>query len=108
MAGLILGIGIWVGAVNADRKSFKTFMEKVERKIDRILERLPAPPVQSASPIQLTDFGREISTTGSAFESARKHAPNLIADADEKEEFEIFDLCFAYVENSFNSDSEFA
>ena len=68
-AGLVYGIvrgsialGEWIGAVNADRVAFKEFMSRIEGKIDRIFERLSPPPTAaSASPIRLTDFGKQIS-----------------------------------------------
>ena len=41
IAGLIFGIGAWVGAVNADRRSFKEFMTEVRDDLKKILARLP-------------------------------------------------------------------
>ena len=81
---------------------------KVQETLKRILERLAPPPaVGGRSPIQLTDFGRELSATGSAAEWARTHAPDLQAEAVGKEEFEVFDMCVSYVENLFGSDADF-
>lgn len=111
----VFKFGKWVGAVNADRGAFKTFMERVEGKFDKIEERLaeifgrlpPPPATVSASPIQLTDFGREISSTGSADDWAHANAYRLAKEAADKEEFEVFDLCVAYVEKVFAEDQDF-
>ena len=108
LIGIVLSVGMWVGAVNTDRKSFRDFMSKVNGKIDRILERLPVPPaVQSTSPVQLTEFGQKISTTVSAKAWAITHAPRLVAEATGKEEFDVFEICVAYVQQQSDDDPEF-
>ena len=100
---LILGAGMWIGAVNTDRKSFKDFMSKVDNKIDRILERLPAPSaVQSASPVQLTEFGKKISATADAKAWASDHAQDLVQKTSGKPEFEVFETCVEYVKTQLN------
>ena len=50
LATALVGIGIWIGAVNADRKSFKEVMREVRDDIREarddikaILSRLPSP-----------------------------------------------------------------
>ena len=53
IAGLITAgfkIGRWVGAVNTDRKSFNAFMERVEKKLDSIFERLASIPRPTTTP----------------------------------------------------------
>lgn len=62
IAGLIFGIGAWVGAVNADRRSFKEFMTEVRDDLKKILARLPPRVFAGESPIELTDLGKNIST----------------------------------------------
>ncbi|MDE0201340.1 MAG: hypothetical protein OXK73_02770 [Rhodospirillaceae bacterium] len=104
----VFKFGKWVGAVNTDRDAFKEFMKEVRGALAEIFRRLPTPPATvSASPIQLSDFGREISATGDASAWAGGHAPDLEAEAAGKEEFEVFDLCVAYVEKVFAEDEEF-
>ena len=83
-------------------------LAEVRADIKKILERpVPRTTVDPHSPIQLNDFGREVSTTGSVNEWARTNAPNLEADAVGKEEFEVFDLCVSYVESLFEGDTDF-
>ncbi len=65
IGGVVVGafrFGGWVGRVDSDRTAFKEFMTEMRRDIAEILLRLsPTPTATAASPIQLTDFGREIS-----------------------------------------------
>ena len=66
IAGLIFGIGAWVGAVNADRRSFKEFMTEVRDDLNKILARLPPRVFAGESPIELTDLGKNISARSTA------------------------------------------
>ena len=63
--------------------------------------------MQSHSPVRLTDFGRKISAAASAAKWAESHAPNLAREVPGKPEFEVFDLCVAYVEERFEDDEDF-
>ena len=77
-------------------------------RIKEILKRLPAPsPVQSRSPIQLTEFGEGISESISAVDQAKNEASYLIDNARGKEEFEIFELCVSFISEKFEKDPEF-
>lgn len=107
--GLVFGVGQWVGGVNADRASFKAFMEKIDGKIDRILERMSFPPqsTKSESPVRLTEFGKKLSATAKATDWAAANAPELVSGAMGKEEFEVFDICVDRVQTSFESDADF-
>lgn len=99
----------WTGYVSTTLKSIEENVQKGFEEIRTTLYgRLDTRLVSEArSPIQLSAFGRDVSATGSAHEWARAHAPNLEADLADKEEFEIFDLCAAYVEKLFGDDSKF-
>ena len=103
--GAAFAIGNWVGAVNADRKSFRAFMAEIREKLDRILERLPPPAtVQPGSPVQLTGFGEKISTGLAVKAWAAGEAPELADRACGKQPFEIFELCLDHVERRFAED----
>lgn len=83
-------------------------LDEVRADIKRILERPGLrDTVEAHSPIQLTDFGREISSTGSVNKWARAHAPNLQANVARKEEFEVFEMCVSYVDGLFDTDANF-
>ena len=117
IAGIIWGMGQWVGTVNSDRKSFKTFIKdfrkevrndikEVRSDVKKILTRL-SPAVAGHSPVQLTNFGRTISEAASATEWATTEAPSLVEAVKSKEEFEIYEACIDYVSSKFADDSEF-
>ena len=108
VVGLVFGVGRWVGGVNADRASFKAFMEKIDGKIDRILERMSSQPpsTKPESPVQLTEFGKKLSATAKATDWATANAPELVSHATGKEEFEVFDICVDRVRTSFESDAD--
>ncbi len=88
------------------RTDVRNDMDQIRADIKMILF-YQSSPVQSGSPIQLNDFGRAISATGSAHEWAKIHAPNLEGDTAGKEEFEVFDLCVSYVQKHFTDDADF-
>lgn len=103
--GAAFAVGNWVGAVNADRKSFKAFMAEIREKLDRILERLPPPPtVQPGSPVRLTGFGEKISTGLAVKAWAASEAPELAERVCGKQPFEISELCAEHVERRFAED----
>ncbi len=98
----------WTGRVDTRLDALTKGLDDAHADIKKILERLfSRSPVEARNPIQLTDFGRELSATGSAGEWAQTNAPNLEAEAADKEEFEVFDLCVSYVEDQYGTDPEF-
>lgn len=56
-----LKVGAWKGKVDADRQSFKEFMDEIRADIKKIFDRLPPATSTSASPLQLTDLGKDVS-----------------------------------------------
>lgn len=58
----LVGIGIWIGGVNADRKNLAEFVREIREDIKTILSRLPPPEATGSSPLQLTDFGKALSS----------------------------------------------
>ena len=108
LATVLIKFSRWTGNVDTRLNTLDGSVAEVQKTLKRILERLSPPPaVQANSPIQLTDFGSEISATGNASEWARLHAQGLYALADGKEEFEVFDLCVSYVDELFATDVDF-
>ena len=64
LAGILVKGGMWIGAVNADRKSFSKSLgdlaHEIREDIKKILSRLSPAPISAGSPLRLTDFGRQI------------------------------------------------
>jgi len=101
IVGSIFKFARWTGRVDNGLDSLADMIREGLAEVRTDIRKIPErptrrPAVESASPVRPADFGKEISTTGSALEWARTHAPDLTADAREKEEFEISDPCVAY------------
>ena len=97
--GLIFGIGTWVGAVNADRTSFKAFMKEIRDDLKKILSRLPPRVYVGESPIELTELGRSISRRLNGKDWAEGHAESLREEMRGKEPYEVQGMCFEYAKN---------
>lgn len=99
-AGLIFKSGKWKGEVDSDRKAFKEFMNEIEKKIEDVLERLPPRKVVTqASPLQLTDFGKEIAEEIEAEKWAEEIVMHLTKEVKGKSPYNIQQYCFEYVRN---------
>lgn len=97
LAGILIGTGMWIGAVNSDRTTFKAFMKEVRDDIKTILGRLPSPAETKQSPLRLNDLGRTVSRAINADVWADKILPDVAERLKGSEAFEIEDFCFMYV-----------
>ena len=86
-ANLIFKRGVWKGEVDSDRIAFKDFIEKVEKKLDAIFDRLPPPSTSPGSPVVLTDFGEKISEFIDGKVWASEIAVSILDEMADKEEF---------------------
>ena len=105
--GALIKVGYWIGQVNTDRETFKSFMQEVKAKIDMILERLPRhpPTVAGSSPMQLTDFGKKVATGFGAQQWAKETAPEFRDRSLGKEPFQVDADCQKYVEEDLDPHS---
>ncbi len=103
---VLVSIGIWIGKVNNDRDSFKSFMEEIEADFRQILQRLPRQSSQFASPLSLTPDGEKISEDLGAKEWAKQIARTLEKHAANKEPFEIHEITENYVSREFKPTDE--
>ena len=106
---LIFGIGRWVGGVNADRKNlkdgFKDIAKEIREDIKKILIRMPGSTVESQSPAQLSEYGRQISRSMGAEEWARQLAPTLVHQVIGKPEYEVEEFCRTYARENLSTSS---
>ncbi len=121
----LLGKAIyWVAGVDKDRRALKDdaekdrteFKEKSEKDrseilglikeiredIKNIFLRLPPAPVAGSSPLRLTDFGNQISSSIKAEEWANELAPTLLDDVQGKQPFEVDEFCQDYVQQKLS------
>jgi hypothetical protein len=107
---IVLGavkIGMWVGAVNENRSSFKELAKEIRDKLDKILERLAAPTSTAGSPLRLTEFGEKISRELQVREWARNEATGLLDEVQGREPYEVQDFCMEHVQAQFDLGDEF-
>lgn len=93
----IFKIGGWYGSVNSDRKNFKEFIDKVDRKIEELLEKvskLPSETLKRTSPIHLTELGESISKELKASHWAKEVAPGLVVQVKGQKAYEIQKFSF--------------
>ena len=102
--GLVWKVSKWTGSVDDDRTSFKKFMEKIDNNIEkihediqRIFQRLGPSPTGASSPIELTEYGEELSKKLNARNWASQTALTIQADVSEKEPFQVHEFCKGYV-----------
>jgi len=87
----------WEGAVDADRNHFRDFMKAVQRQLNEILAAVsPEPLVARSSPLRLTEGGEKLVEQLGGAAWARETAEGLAVEAEGLEPFDIEDLAFAY------------
>lgn len=87
----------WMGKVEEHRGSVREFMDEIRGDIKKILERLPAVPIAAGSPVQLTDYGREIARKVRAKEWAVEVAPTLLPEVQGQKPFQVDQFSRTYV-----------
>ena len=99
--GLFVRLIIWYANVNADRKAFKAFIAKIEKRIAEIFDRLNrfgrSDLVGSSSPLNLTSLGKEGYAEIEASAIADKMAEALKKQITNESPYEIQQLCFDWV-----------
>ena len=106
----------WVFGVNRDRKELKRdatsdrsdikdFMQEIRNDIKQIFNRLPAPaPTAGLSPVQLTEFGKEIAKKLDASGWVNNQAASLLNEVKGKEEFEIYQVALQHAQTGLTPD----
>ena len=97
-AGAIFAVGKWVGALNSDRKAFKTFMDEVRRDIKELLSRTATQVAVGRSALKLTDLGQEIASEVDADAIAADMAPAVLREVQGMSLYDLQEHCLSYVE----------
>lgn len=113
VAGGLIAIGRWIGAVNADRETFKGFIEaaskdirEIRDDIKKMLQWHPSKTVSSDSPLKLTELGRKISEALDAAELAADLAAELRSRAEGKHAYDIQELAFLFIRDEYGPGAE--
>ena len=95
--GGLVKLCIWFGEVNADRASFKKFMEEIRKDVKEILGRLQPKTVAGGSPVTLTELGKKISEEVDAKAWAARTAEQIKESVKGKQPYEIHDFCNEFI-----------
>ena len=110
LAGGLIGVGVWIGAVNTNMKNFKDGLAELAKEIrddiKKILGRLPATIAEGQSPLRLNDLGKAVSKEIAARTWADRLIPTVAKRLEGNEAFEIQDFCFLYVTDLEYSEEE--
>ncbi len=93
----IFKIGAWYNSVNTNQKRFDIFIEKIEDKLDQILDRitkLSHETLETESPPKLNHLGLEVSEELKASTWANKVASQVISQVRGKKDYQIQKFSF--------------
>ncbi len=96
----------WLRDVHNAKEGWGAVVGEIRADIKNILLRLPPTPVpvESGSPLQLTDFGREMAKSMDASSWAEDLAPSLQGDLAGKRAFEVDEFSRKYVHEKMRHD----
>ena len=102
---LVKGL-FWLRDVHNAKQGWGAVVDEIRADIKNILLRLPSTPapVESGSPLQLTDFGRKMATAMDASAWATTLAPSLREGLAGKRAFEIDEFSRKYVQEKMSHD----
>ena len=111
--GLLFRVGMWVGAVNTDRESFKDFtravrddIQELQRDIKTLLRRRGSPTISSGSPLRLTKIGKRISEALNVPVTAETLALSLKPRVSGKLPYDVQEFCFEYIRDEYTPSAE--
>ena len=96
--GGVIGLIQWGANVNADRKTFKEFMEEVKADIKELLRRLPPVTTAGKSPIELTDLGKKVVTMLQPDQWIEQYALQRLPHTNEMSLYQIQKDAFEFAE----------
>ena len=95
------------GRIDADRSSFIAFMAEIRADIKRIFERLPAPLMESQSPLRLNNRGQKVYRELDADDWVKTLAATLKPELEDKtEKYDIQEFAFDFIRTRFEPDDE--
>ena len=100
IAAALGGLGwllIWIGSVREHKSEVTKLMHEIRIDIKKILGRTRSKLMEGASPLTLNEKGRIVSEQIAATEWAEQVAKEFTDKIQGKEEFEIEQLAFDYV-----------
>ena len=94
-----------IEVIKKDIESLKKKISKVHAQIGEMLTVFPRRYVAAQGPVRLTDLGKRAAIEMDVYSWAAGVVPDLLPQAKEKEEFEIYEICTEYVQVLNDDDS---
>ena len=94
----VIKFAIWTGRADEKFKNLEDFMSEIRTDIKNIFQKLPPPIAAEKSPIELTEYGEELSKKLHAQDWAEKIAPSVLTQVIGKQPFEIHNFCKEFVQ----------
>ena len=109
VAGALITIGKWIGAVNSKQGDFEKFMisvgdniKVIQEDIKKLLSWQTSKTITAESPLKLTALGKKISESIDAAGLADSLASHLRAEAEGKQAYDIQELVFSFVRDEYH------
>lgn len=83
----------WQGHVDSDRKTTSELLKEIRQDIKGIFGKLSDPLVASASPVALTERGKQAARQLDAYAWAARVAQEQASQVTDKKEFEVYTFC---------------
>lgn len=97
---VIWDVSAWKTGVDTTLEYLKEAVQRLEKHIETILQRLPRPvnptTIGGQSPLQLTELGKEIAASIEAERIAERHLSSLAETYRSMNQYEIQEACFDY------------
>ncbi len=113
VAGALIAIGKWIGAVNSDRGSFKKFtvavrddLKDIQNDIKKMLHWQSSKTIDSQSPLRLTEIGQKVSDLLDIPAITEMLVSTLRPQVEGKQPYDIQERCFAYVRDEYEPSPE--
>ena len=111
----IFKVGRWVGVVDTSLKSFKDAVreikeatKKIQADINGLLYELMSQTLSPGSPLEPNELGKKVSETMGFHSIAKDLAAGLIEKAEDKNQYDIQELCFNFVRDDYDPSDEVA
>ena len=110
---LIFKVGKWFQATDQVKRDLGSIKETLAKVVEEFRDDIKKiflylrPEVSSSSPLELTDFGRELSTDIGGQEWARQKASELASRVRGQPAFEVHEFAAEYVQGNTNFDEAF-
>ena len=96
----------WVKGMEEFKQDTKETLAEIREDIKKLLAAQPRSVIAGASPMQLTDLGKEVSECVGAAAWAEQLAPQLIDDVKANNAYEVQEFCVGFMREDYEPTAE--